>query len=218
MTNFADRLIARGAGQPAGLPLLKARPAARFEQEMSPAVEAETPGEQRFEKPAQPSAASRKTSPAPPRAKEKRQTRSTEPALPVEGVKADGVRPPPASEPLSSPPRSSPRAMMASQQESESLEQPEAPGSEPRMSRPLSIEHPEVPHHQRPMFFDVPPMAPIVTAAPPVATAPPPPAISIGRIDVQFLPPERPAAPARPQPQRTRGFDTYARARRGEPR
>lgn len=218
MTNFADRLIARGAGQPAGLPLLKVRPAARFEQEMSPAAEAETPGEPRLEKLAQPSVAARKNNPAPPRAKEKRQTHSTEPALTVEGVKADGVRPPPTSEPLSSPPRSSPRAMMASQQEFESLEQSEAPGSEPPMSRPLPIEHPEAPRHQRPMFFDVPPMAPVVTAAPPVETAPSPPTISIGRIDVQFLPQERPPAPARPQPQRTRGFDTYARARRGEPR
>lgn len=218
MTNFADRLIARGAGQPAGLPLLKARPAARFEQEMSPAVEAETPGEPRLEKPAQSSVAARKNNPAPPRAKEKRQTHSTEPALPVEGVKADGVRSPPASEPLSSPPRSSPRAMMASQKESESLEQPEAPGSEPPIARPLSTEHPEVRRDQRPMFFDVPPIAPLVVAPPSAESAPPPPAISIGRIDVQFLPQERPAAPARPQPQRTRGFDTYARARRGEPR
>jgi len=46
----------------------------------------------------------------------------------------------------------------------------------------------------------------------------PAPAISIGRIEVQFLPQE-PRMPApRPQPQRTRGFDAYARARRGEPR
>jgi hypothetical protein len=35
---------------------------------------------------------------------------------------------------------------------------------------------------------------------------------------VQFLPQE-PRAPAqRPQPERTRGFAAYARARRGEPR
>lgn len=46
----------------------------------------------------------------------------------------------------------------------------------------------------------------------------PAPAISIGRIEVQFLPQE-PRVPApRPQPQRTRGFEAYARARRGEPR
>ncbi|MBK1869699.1 hypothetical protein [Taklimakanibacter albus] len=216
MTNFADRLIARGAGQPAGLPLLKARPAARFEQEMVPTVDAATPDEQQFEKPAQSPAVSRKTNPAP--AKATRQAHSDESALPNENVKADGDRPLPASEPLSSPPRSSPPAMIASQQDFEMLEQSDAPGSEPAASRPPSFEHPEVPHHQRPMFFDVPPMAPIVTAATPVESAPSPPTISIGRIDVQFLPQERPAAPARPQPQRTRGFDSYARARRGEPR
>ena len=46
----------------------------------------------------------------------------------------------------------------------------------------------------------------------------PVPSISIGKIEVQFLPQE-PRTPApRPQPQRTRGFDAYARARRGEPR
>lgn len=217
MTNFADRLIARGAGRPAGLPLLKARPAARFEPEMSPQVDAETPGEQRLERPAQHSAVSRKGSPAPAKLKETQQAHPAEPTSPVDGVKLDAVRPP-ASEPLASPARTMPRAAIASRQEPETLEQSEAPGSEPPMSRPLPIEHPEAPRHQRPMFFEVPPMAPVVTAAPPVETAPPPPNISIGRIDVQFLPPERPAAPARPQPQRTRGFDTYARARRGEPR
>ncbi|MBL8895297.1 MAG: hypothetical protein JNJ53_11885 [Rhizobiales bacterium] len=47
---------------------------------------------------------------------------------------------------------------------------------------------------------------------------PPSPTISIGKIEVQFLPQE-PRIPApRPQPERTRGFDAYARARRGEPR
>lgn len=42
------------------------------------------------------------------------------------------------------------------------------------------------------------------------------PQISIGRIDVQFLPPA--AAPASPRQsvQRTRGFDSYASARRGQ--
>ena len=42
--------------------------------------------------------------------------------------------------------------------------------------------------------------------------------ISIGRIEVQFLPQEVRAPAPRIEPQRTRGFDGYARARRGEPR
>jgi hypothetical protein len=46
----------------------------------------------------------------------------------------------------------------------------------------------------------------------------PAPVISIGKIEVQFLPQE-PRLPApRLEPQRTRGFEAYARARRGEPR
>lgn len=215
MTNFADRLIARGAGQPAGIPLLKARPAARFEQETSPSVEAEAPGEQRVEKSAQPPAASRKINPAP--AKDARQAHSTELALPDEDVKIDRTRPP-AANPLASPAPLTPRAVTASRRASEKLEQSETPESDPPMVRPPAIEHPEVPRDQRPMFFDVPPIGQVAAAQPPVESAPPPPSISIGRIDVQFLPPERPVAPIRPQPQRTRGFDTYARARRGEPR
>jgi hypothetical protein len=46
--------------------------------------------------------------------------------------------------------------------------------------------------------------------------APVPPSISIGRIEVQFLPRENPAL-ALAQAPRTRGFDAYARARRGAP-
>jgi hypothetical protein len=46
----------------------------------------------------------------------------------------------------------------------------------------------------------------------------PAPVISIGRIEVQFLPQEPRVPAARPQPERTRGFAAYTRARRGEPR
>lgn len=44
------------------------------------------------------------------------------------------------------------------------------------------------------------------------------PAISIGKIEVQFVQPPANLPPARAAPQQTRGFDAYARARRGEPR
>jgi hypothetical protein len=215
MTNFADRLIARGTGRPAGLPLLKARPAARFEQEMIPQLEAGTPEAQRVEKSTRPPAAPRKINPTP--AKDARQTHSAEPALPDEGVKIDGIHAP-ASDPLAPPAPPSLRAAPASRRVSEMLAQSEAPESESPIADPPAIERPEVPRDQRPMFFDVPPIVHKATAAPTIESTPAPPNISIGRIDVQFLPQERPTAPARPQPQRTRGFDTYARARRGEPR
>lgn len=42
------------------------------------------------------------------------------------------------------------------------------------------------------------------------------PAISIGRIEVQFLPKEAPAGAPAAQSPRTRGFQAYARARRGQ--
>ncbi len=57
------------------------------------------------------------------------------------------------------------------------------------------------------------PMVGEVKAEPPVA-----PVISIGKIEVQFLPQESRARAQRPPPERTRGFAAYARARRGEPR
>lgn len=69
-----------------------------------------------------------------------------------------------------------------------------------------------------PLRFDEPRIGSAVRSAPRAEAAPAAPAISIGRIDVQFLPQDRPVAPARSEPQRNRGFETYARARRGQPR
>jgi hypothetical protein len=42
--------------------------------------------------------------------------------------------------------------------------------------------------------------------------------VSIGKIEVQFLQPNLPTPIARPTPAGNRGFDNYARARRGQPR
>jgi hypothetical protein len=62
-------------------------------------------------------------------------------------------------------------------------------------------------------------VVPSLQSAPEALTATgeatPPPQISIGRIDVQFLPPVSPPVAQRPVVQRTRGFDAYANARRG---
>jgi hypothetical protein len=84
---------------------------------------------------------------------------------------------------------------------------------------------------QRATFVDVPVRSTILertVRAAPMSTrreagleaAPPPPApvVSIGKIEVQFLPRESPLPAPRPEAPRTRGFETYARARRGEPR
>jgi hypothetical protein len=49
-----------------------------------------------------------------------------------------------------------------------------------------------------------------------LATIEPTVSVSIGRIEVEVAPPT--AAPSRRKPARTRGFEAYARARRGQPR
>jgi hypothetical protein len=54
--------------------------------------------------------------------------------------------------------------------------------------------------------------------APGDRTEAPAPVISIGKIEVQFLPQVPPLPAPRAEPQRTRGLQAYARARRGEPR
>jgi hypothetical protein len=67
------------------------------------------------------------------------------------------------------------------------------------------------------------PIVPIVPSAParldlPAKAELAAPTISIGKIEVQFLPQESRTSPGRPAPERTRGFVAYTRARRGEPR
>jgi hypothetical protein len=60
--------------------------------------------------------------------------------------------------------------------------------------------------------------SPVAVDEPKERESPPAPAISIGKIEVQFLPREPRLATPPPPPPRTRGFDAYARARRGERR
>jgi hypothetical protein len=55
----------------------------------------------------------------------------------------------------------------------------------------------------------------LANAPPALAAEHAAPAISIGKIEVQFLPKETPPSSPRTQPQRTRGFHAYDRARRG---
>jgi hypothetical protein len=96
----------------------------------------------------------------------------------------------------------------------------------PRREIPEQAVHTEVavspPAQQPPNEHISPPVPTHQTRSMPAARevevqSAPAPVISIGKIEVQFLPQEPRVAP-RPQSQRTRGFDAYARARRGEPR
>lgn len=217
MTTFADRLISRGAGQPAGLPLLKPRPAARFEREMNPSVETEVPGQPPVTETTRTSATPRGISASRPA-----MTETSRPPvlrtldLQEERTKAEGALLPasprksaeaaPARKPdIVSPREAEPRETLEPAIP-ESAEPPQSPSERGEAARP-----------RPPMFFDEPSITPALSALPP-EPAPTLPSISIGRIDVQFLPQERPVLAQRPEPQRTRGFETYARARRGQPR
>lgn len=58
---------------------------------------------------------------------------------------------------------------------------------------------------------------PAAPAQTPNADPAPPPGLTIGRIDVTFeAPAPQPAIPRRKAPERTRGFEKYARARLGQ--
>ncbi|QIG49838.1 hypothetical protein G5V57_20210 [Nordella sp. HKS 07] len=213
MSGFAERWVARAAGRPTGLPLLTPRPAARFEREMTTPVDTEVPAERPSEEPHPAATADRALAAAPPtREAQEGPGKSIEREAELETSKA---------RPVSSAPQLPHTAMAVSRVQpppppaTESPDQGSAKKSEPDSVRqkPMDDEAVELP----PLFFEEP-RAAIMGAIPQIERAPPPPTISIGRIDVQFLPQERPVAPARSEAQRTRGFEAYARARRGMPR
>ncbi|MFZ5673534.1 MAG: hypothetical protein ACOZAM_11285 [Pseudomonadota bacterium] len=215
MSNFVDRLITRGAGLSTGLPLLKPRPAARFEQEMSPSIEVETPAEPSLVNSAA-APVRRKGSPASTRVE------AAQRRVPDQQIRREddiGEARAPSSQPGSNPLQSRflPKSETASRPAADLETGPPISVPEPSLSQQIGVEQPEAPRHQRPMFFDVP-AGPAIRPEPRIESEPAAPTISIGRIDVQFLPQEAPAHPQRPEPQRTRGFEAYARARRGEPR
>lgn len=213
MTGFAERLIARSTGRPTGIPLLKPRPAARFEQETSPPLETETSVEPARDISPPVPAVPRTAKPSALSAEVTRELSVPgRPASPE--VESDGPVPPPVQPRTDA--AAAPHAEALSLRLSDPQEVKAAPALDPSASHETS--DPQNEFRPRPLFFDEPLAQPVARPAPQSEQAPAAPAISIGRIDVQFLPQERPVAPQRPQPQRTRGFDAYARARRGEPR
>lgn len=221
MTDFAQRLVARSAGRPVGLPLLTPRPASRFERSESQALEEATettapavakpvadPAPDHIHVPATPWPQERRAEPAEPEtidvhdglpARAPRQAKA-----PVAGRTDAADRPPPMLASRSS----QPAGIEASHQEAST-----AASGRVSVAR-MTEASPELGDQAEAAHF------PPVIARPDVAKAGQAlaPAISIGRIEVQFLAPEKPAAAPRPEPQRTRGFDAYARARRGMPR
>lgn len=214
MKSFAERLVARGAGQPVGLPLLTPRPAARFEREIVASPDAETPvGSQEEATPAA-APAPRKSNPALVEA-----DIAAKPAS-DHSVRRRNVTATESAMPSSRPTDAAPSAPVAT---------PLAPGPDSRgvasvaMPEPFArqetlVEEAEfLPRHPR-LHFDEPRTSRVTQNAHQIERELAAPAISIGRIEVQFLPQEKPVAPPRPEPQRTRGFEAYTRARRGLPR
>lgn len=216
MTDFAQRLVARSAGRPAGLPLLTPRPAARFERSEAQSLEVVT--ETTASAVAKPVA-----DPAPDHihvpATQWQQERRAGPAEPEtmdvdDGLPARAPRQAKAPVPGRADAVDRPLPMLASRSS-------EPAGIEVRAadSRPAGVTRMTETSPQPGDEADAAQFPPVI-ARPDVAKAAQAlaPAISIGRIEVQFMAPEKPAATPRPEPQRTRGFDTYARARRGMPR
>lgn len=214
MKSFAERLVARGSGQPSGLPLLTPRPAARFEREMAPPAEAETPVGPEAEAPPSATPTPRNSNHVPIQADhaakptavhptERKDIAVTKNAMPSPG---QTEAPPPAVVATALSPEPSAHSVTT-------VAMPERAASQEAVDEEV-----EFPRRQPPLYFEEPPAGRVTQSAPLIAPETAAPAISIGRIEVQFLPQEKPVTPQRPEPQRTRGFDAYTRARRGLPR
>lgn len=221
MTGFAQRLVARSAGHPTGLPLLTPRPASRFETSDPPVLDEVTETKAAAQ-------TARVTGPASDPADAPVASQPQGRLNESPGAKAaEHENPMPAQRPQSDAPLSKGRAAppdqflpMVSPQSPEranvETQHPEHPAK--GASIPASITR----RAERSVALAdqamATPLTPTMTADEVKMERPAAPAISIGRIEVQFLAPEKPAAAPRPEPQRTRGFDAYARARRGMPR
>jgi hypothetical protein len=227
MTGFAQRLVARSAGQPTGLPLLMQRPASRFETSEPPVLDEVTETKA-------------------PVLDEVAQTRAPVAAIRVTRRASDVVQAPAAGQPQDRP-GESPGHEALDDGISARRPQSEAPSSKSRAAPPdqalpmASLPSPvranvetQHPAKETPVSANITrvaesfparadrampmPRIPGVTVDDAKAERPAAPAISIGRIEVQFIAADKPVAAPRPEPQRTRGFDAYTRARRGVPR
>ena len=218
MTGFAQRLVARSAGQSTGLPLLKPRPASRFETSEPLVLDEVT-------ETIRPAQETRIAGPASDPVHSLARGQAQGPANQSPPAEMpDHEKPAPAQRPQSDLPLARNRAVPSEQSlpvaTPQSLERADVETPHPvrETSVPANIarvvERPAVLADQT----KAPPLTPSMATDHAKVDQPAAPQISIGRIDVQFLAAEKPVAAPRPEPQRTRGFDAYARARRGMPR
>jgi hypothetical protein len=236
MSNFAERLVARSAGRAAdaGIPLLMPRPVARFEP-----TGLGGPGEGLGEDTVMISSGPADASPdgaypaagAPLRNVDASVERTDRPGAAIRpaGAAGDALR-----RPLPPGDASSNRG-----RDDRALSPPAAgaAASTPEAGDPVAMRDARPQPGGHDIRTDVEPQTPrparAVIASEEATTAPairdttmpssPPasleeqggPVISIGKIEVQFLPKQTPPGLSRVQPQRTRGFHAYDRARRG---
>jgi hypothetical protein len=237
MSNFAERLVARSTGRAAdaGVPLLMPRPVARFEPAGGPGA----PGEGLLEDTGTVASGTGEALPDGTDPRAEAHLRDADVSVERTDRRRSAIRPTVAAEeafrrPLSPSDVSSttargdrvisPPAAGAAQPTPEAGE----PAAMPVVRRQAGGDNveedvePQARRHARSVVASRqlamgPAMRDAIAANPP----PPPveeqggPAISIGKIEVQFLPKETPPGLPRTQPQRTRGFHAYDRARRG---
>jgi hypothetical protein len=252
MSNFAERLAARGAGASPGpgISLLTPRPLSRFEPVASSDIEtdagltsiesfvatrtatdlesdivsASTPARTRVEG-SKPVGKGESAVPQPLEYTFYRPKQVANVVSPAPHEVVAPVPPTDAGERGPEPIVAKPDAGDALSERHETVTMHDSANA-PRREIPERAVHTELaaspPARQPPNEHISPPMPTHQTRSTPAAREveaqpAPAPVISIGKIEVQFLPQEPRVAP-RPQPQRTRGFDAYARARRGEPR
>lgn len=235
MSNFAERLVARSTGRAAdaGVPLLMPRPVARFE----PTGGLGASGETLLEDTGTVSAGHADTllNGSEPKAEphfrdaddsKGRTNRSASASQPVAAPRDAFGQPLPSGHAVLN---RGPGDHIVSQPSAEA--DPSASGADEQSAMPARYRQPDG-RDASPSVEAMPsPLAKGVIASSDPVTPPtfddvivpnvPPvveqggPAISIGKIEVQFLPKEKPSGLPRVQPQRTRGFHTYDRARRG---
>jgi hypothetical protein len=227
MTGFAQRLVARSAGRSTGLPLLMPRPASRFETNEPPVLdevtETKTPVLDEVTLTRAPVEAIRVTNQASDavHAPAAGQLQGRPGESPRHEVLDDGM---PAQRPQSETPRSKSRATPPDQPlPMASLPSPVSANVEalhPAKETPVSANVTHIAERSEGLIDQAMPrpLTPTIPSDDAKAERPAAPVITIGRIEVQFIAADKPVAAPRPELQRTRGFDAYARARRGIPR
>ena len=215
MTGFAQRLVARSAGRPAGLPLLMPRPASRFETREPQALDevTETTAPAQIARPSSDLAADRIAERTQKRPSQSPGTEALERenGIQVQQLQSDA----PSSRSSAAPPDQGLPTAFPPPPERTNVETLHPATETPIPANITRItERSEVLADQTMARS----LLPVMRADEAKAERPASPQISIGRIEVQFIAADKPVAAPRPEPQRTRGFDAYARARRGMPR